>query len=265
MATPTSRMPPTVCAPRARRTLAAALCAPLVLASSPLAAQRTSAPPEVRQIVTFLFAPAKVDSALAVYERVLIPAYRGDSAMRRFRGYREAESPQPLDLVVVSSFEGMAGMDRSNAALRQTLAGGRPVFAWYGTLASISQHHHDQFVEMRAGLGDSAVAAHDTAGGLTVFEYVRLAPASAAAWERLIASRVRAIERRGGVVRWSETGRLLVSDGWDYLRISRVASLGDWHAHQRALDADGTRNALDRVIAARKTIILRQVPALDVR
>ncbi len=32
--------------------------------------------------------------------------------MLQFRGYREAESPEPLDLVVVSTFRGMLGQGR---------------------------------------------------------------------------------------------------------------------------------------------------------
>ena len=39
--------------------------------------------------------------------------------MLRFRGFREAESPEPLDLIVVSTFRGMAGMDASNRTPRE--------------------------------------------------------------------------------------------------------------------------------------------------
>ncbi len=39
--------------------------------------------------------------------------------MLRFRGFREAERPEPLDLIVVSTFRGMAGMDVSNRTLRE--------------------------------------------------------------------------------------------------------------------------------------------------
>ena len=67
--------------------------------------------PEVRQIVTFQFAPGRMAEALAIYRDQLRPIYEGIPALLRFRGYSEAESPEPLDLIVVSSYRGMAGMD----------------------------------------------------------------------------------------------------------------------------------------------------------
>jgi len=139
----------------------------LALPPSIAGAQRSA---DVRQIVTFLFRPGHADSAVAIYERELVPLYREDAAMRRFRAYLEAESPEPLDLVVVSSFRGMAGMDASNTALRRLSSGGRTVFQWYGALAALSQHHHDQFVEMLPPLGDAAAAAGDSSGGAAAGE-----------------------------------------------------------------------------------------------
>jgi len=72
---------------------------------------------EVRQIVTFSFLPGKSAEALAVFRDRAIPFYRRDLAMRSFRGFREIESPIPLDLIIVRAFAGMTGMDASNAAL----------------------------------------------------------------------------------------------------------------------------------------------------
>jgi hypothetical protein len=209
------------------------------------------------------------DSGQAIYRRELVPLYRQDAAMRRFRGFREGESPEPLDLIVVSSFDGLAGMEASNSALRSLTSGGRSTFQWYGQLAAISQHHHDQLVEMLPALGDPAAAAADSVGGLTAFEYVRLVPGERRAFEWLVANRMRAVERAGardaGPVRWSETGRLMVSDGWDYLRIVRLGTLADWQAYQQALARAGVSEELDRLVAARKTILVRQLPALSVR
>jgi hypothetical protein len=237
------------------------------------AAQGPSAPApvasDVRQVITFLFQPGLSDSGQAIYRRELVPLYRQDAAMRRFRGFREGESPEPLDLIVVSSFDGLSGMEASNLALRSLSSGGRSTFQWYGQLAATSQHHHDQLVEMLPALGDPAVAAADSVGGLTAFEYVRLVPGQRRAFEWLVANRMRAVERAGardaGPVRWSETGRLMLSDGWDYLRIVRLGTLADWQAYQQALARAGVSEELDRLVAARKTILVRQLPALSVR
>lgn len=231
-----------------------------------LAAQPPSSPgSDVRQIVTFRFMPGHRDSAVAIYTRELLPLYRATAAMRRLRGYREAESPEPLDLIVVSSFDGMAGMDDANAMLRTLSSGGRSIFAWYGALADLSQQHHDQFVVMLPELGDVEAAAADSSDELVVMEYLRLGPGNRRAYERTVGARVRAVERARGLVRWSETGRLLVSDGWDYVRLMGLASLAAWQAYGHAMDASGVTDDIDRLVLARKTIIVRQLPRLSVR
>ncbi len=163
--------------------------------------------------------------------------------MLRFRGYREAESPEPLDLLIVSHFDGMAGMDASNRALRQISAAGRPVFAWYGALSEIAQSHRDEFAEMLPELGDSAAVAGDSSAGLVVIERVRVLPTERSSYERLVRARVRAVERARSLVRWSETGRFLVSDGWDYVRFIGISSLADW---QRYRSGDGGRGGVGR-------------------
>lgn len=258
--------------PLAHRWLLAGCIASLVFGAAGAQAQGASrtggvlAPAsDVRQIVTFRFQPGMGDSALAIYARELIPLYAANSAMRRFRGYREAESPEPLDLIIVSSFDGMAGMDASNAALRNLSSGGRSVFQWYGVLAALSLQHHDQFVEVLPELGTPEAAASDSSSTLVVMEYVRVSPGSRSAYERTIGARVRAVEREKRLTRWSETGRMLVSDGWDYLRLVGVESLGAWQQYQRALGTAGASDDIDRLVVARKTIIVRQVPALSVR
>lgn len=214
--------------------------------------------PEVRQLVTFLFAPGRSGDALRIYEEQLRPAYDQLPALRRFRGYREIESPEPLDLVVISSYRGMAGMDTANAALRRQAPG---ALALYGTLAAMSQWHHDQFVEIESAWSDSA--RDDTP--LTVFEYLRLAPGARRAFERLLVDSVRPFERAEALTVWSEGGRMLVSDGWHVLRIHGVRSLGDWHERERRLREAPFADALDGQVAARKTIILRVDPRLSVR
>lgn len=236
-----------------------------LLPAGALAQPASPAGSDVRQIVTFRFLPGRSDSALAIYQRELVPLYRANDAMRRFRGYREAESPEPLDLVIVSSFDGMAGMDSSNATLRTLSSGGRSTFQWYGVLAGLSQQHHDQFVEMLPDLGDVAAAASDSSPGLVAMEYIRLSPGNRRTYERMVGARARSVERARRLVRWSETGRLLVSDGWDYVRFIGIASLAAWQEYVRAMDASGVTDDLDRLILARKTIVVRQVPALSVR
>ena len=244
-----------------------ALLLPSLLLAAALHAQPsaaladTTARAEVRQIVTFLFQPGRTADAMAIYERQLRPIYEGVPALRRFRAFREVESPEPLDLVVVSHYDGMAGMDAANEALRAPGPDGTSAFALYGTLSAMTQHHHDQFVEMLPALGDSAGADDDAR--LTVFEYVRVAPGAHARYEALVGSALRPLERAHGHARSSETGRLLVSDGWDYLRLHRVRSLGDWHRHavaERVLD-----DRLGPLVAARKVIILREDPRASVR
>ena len=120
--------------------------------------------------------------------------------------------------------------------------------------------HHDQFVEVVASLSDSAGPSP-----LTVLEYLRLAPRGVEGFERLLSQRVRGFEQVRKLVLWSETGRMLVSDGWDYLRIFGVRSLGDWHRYQLELRAAPFHDDLQGRIAARKTIIVRELPDLAVR
>ncbi|MEO6447514.1 MAG: hypothetical protein ABIZ91_05890 [Gemmatimonadaceae bacterium] len=241
-----------------------ALVAYGVVACAPPAAISRDGPREVRQIVTFLFQPGRADSALHIYERQLLPLYQGNSAMLRFRGYREAESPEPLDLVVVSAFTGMAGMDASNAALRTMSSGGNSVFQWYGALSGLAQWHHDQFAEMIFATRDTS-AASESPAHLTVMEYVRVRPGSRARYESLVGAELQRLEGNHALVRWSETGRLVVSDGWDYVRFLGIDSLGEWGAYQRAVRASSAAAALDEVVVARKTIILRNAPSMSVR
>lgn len=235
-----------------------------VLPSRSLQAQNAR-PPDVRQIVTFLFQPGRAGAATDIYERNLRPAYQSVPEVMRVRAFREAESPEPLDLIVVTTYAGMAGMDAANRALRAVQAGERSVFAWYGVLGGMTQSHHDQFAEMIPKLGDAGPAADDTAAGLVVFEYVRLTPGSQQAFEHLLESKLRRLEHDRQLARWSETGRLLVSDGWDYVRFIGLDSLGAWQRYLSTVRESSFAGELAALIAARKTIIVRQEPRLFVR
>jgi hypothetical protein len=178
----------------------------------------------------------------------------------RFRAYREAESPEPLDLVVVSSYRGMDGMDAANDALRRPHASGRSAFALYGTLAAMTQSHHDQFVEMLPPIGDPP----DDSAGITVFEYLRVPTPDQPRFVFLL-DQVRRAEQAAGLYRWSELGRMLVSDGWDFLRIHHMRSLGDWQRYLTYQRVQATRDGPLRLITARKAIILKQDGRLSVR
>mgnify|MGYP001797223182 CR=1 FL=1 len=127
----------------------------------------------------------------------------------------------------------------------------------------MTQTHHDQFVEMIGGLSDTATVT--TAGGLTVFEYTRLAPGAQERFEALLRARVRPFEKTHALYQSSETGRLLISDGWDYLRLYSVRSLGAWQAYLRQTRRAPFSVELSPLVAARKTMILRNDPRLSVR
>ncbi len=239
------------------------LLAGLLLVSAPrtVSAQVTFPPSNVRQIVTFLFQPGRSAEAMAIYEQQLKPIYADIPAMRQFRAYRETESPEPLDLVVISSYDNMAGMDAANEGLRRPGASGKSALALYGTLSAMTQSHHDQFVEMIPMLSDSA----SDSATLTVFEYIRLAPGAQASFEVALKNAVRPFEQSTRSFGWSETGRMLVADGWDYVRVFGIQNLGDWQRYQDRVRTAGFNKSYSGLIAARKTMILRLDPRLSVR
>ena len=84
-------------------------------------------------------------------------------------------------------------------------------------------------------------------------------------FERILLSAVRPFESARQSFVWSETGRMLVADGWDYVRIFGIRSLGDWHQYARLMRGATFNVEANAVVAARKTIILRQDSRLSVR
>lgn len=227
---------------------------------------QVSALPEVRQIVTFDLHPGTIERVVGYYLGPLRMTSENLQPLLRFRAYREAESPESLDLVVVSSYRGMQGMDVANAQLFGEGGDGPNVGLIYREIDLLAVGHHDQFIEMIDTLSDPW---SQEAGGepqqLTVFEYVRLTPGTHGFFEDLLAARVRPFELDEDLYEWSETGRVLVGDGWDYVRMFGVASLGNWHAYlQRTREAD-FQQALAPVVMARKTVILRRDPRLSIR
>lgn len=217
---------------------------------------------EVRQLVVFDFLPGKTAEALALFESEALPLYRENEPMLRFRGYREVESPVPLDLIVVSSFTGMAGMDASNRALRvEAEKRGTSIGALYGRIGELSQSHHDSFVEVVAEL---SWGARDR-GPLLVLESFRAVPGGKVDLERLLREKLVPWEREASLTTGGETSRYLVSDGLDYLRIHSVNSLGDWHRYLNGREAAPFAEDLDALIAASRQIIVATLEELSVR
>ena len=103
----------------------------------------------MRQLVTFKFSPGKSRDAITLFRDEALPLDQETPPMLRFRGFREAESPEPLDLIVVSTFRGMAGMDASNRTLRErTEKANRSMGELYRRTGALTEHHHDEFIEV---------------------------------------------------------------------------------------------------------------------
>jgi hypothetical protein len=215
---------------------------------------------EVRQIVTFSFLPGKSAEVLAVFRDQAIPLYEDNEPMLSFRGYREVESPIPLDLIVVSAFAGMAGMDESNAALSRLAAeAGSSMGAIYGGISALSSGHTDQFVEMLPGLGTGDASSRR----LTAFVWYRIVPGQAYAFENALEAAIVPREKAAGVA--SATGRFLVSDGWDYLRFLAFDSLADYQDYWERIGAEAGYARIDGLTAERREVIVAPVSELSVR
>jgi len=232
----------------------------LLLAASGAADAQVPVEGEVRQIVTFSFQPGKSAEAFAVFQEQAVPLYREDTAMLSFRGFREVESPIPMDLMVVSSFQGMAGMDRSNAELREAAAAaGTSIGAIYGGIAALSSGHTDQFIEMlpRLGTGDPSTTR------LTALVWYRTRPGEQLAFENALT--VIATHDRQGSAIPSQVGRFLVSDGWDYLQFLGFESLGQYHEYWQAAREREDHTRLAELTTKRRQVIVAPVPNLAVR
>lgn len=214
---------------------------------------------EVRQLVTFAFQPGRTGAALELYRDRVLPLYAGDEDLLTFRAFGEVESPVPMDLLVVRAFRGMAGMDASGDQLRERAAeAGTSLGSLYGEIAALSTGHTDEFVEMRPRTGGGDPAAMP----LTVFMRLRIRAGSRAEVERALAAVAE------GDATWdvpSSTGRFLIGDGWDYLRILGFTDLADLQTYFARLDETAEGRALDALVSARRTTILRSLPELSIR
>ena len=225
------------------------IAASLLPAVGPLPLAGQDGPAEVIQLVTFRFAPGEASEAIRIFRDEAVPLYVRNPDMLEFRAYREVESPEPLDLVVISRFRGMAGMDASNQALRRLATeDGSSIGAIYGSISRHTLGHTDEFVEITTG---EALASMDGAE-LVVLESLAVGGIEVPAAERL----------PGGVegVRGGLAGRFLVGSGWDRFRMYGVDDLGT----VQAVASDALFSTPSPVRSWRR-MVLASVPELSVR
>ncbi len=234
----------------------------LVLAPLP-PIQNVQDVPEVRQLVTFKFSPGKSGDAIVLFRDEALPLYEETAPMLRFRGFREAESPEPLDLIVVSTFRGMAGMDASNRTLRERAEKANTSMGeLYGRIGALTEHHRDEFIEVDPELSWGST---DTAP-LVVLVSLRIATGKSATFETLVRDRLVPWEKElGSGITGSDGGPFLLSIGWDYMRIIGISTLGDWHRYIRERRSQTFWSELEGVVTQSKEIILAPLPELSVR
>jgi hypothetical protein len=219
---------------------------------------------ELRQLVTFRFLPGQTGQAMDLYRAQVVPVYRQTDDIRTVRFLGEVESPEALDLMVITHYADMAAMDRANRALAARVDDPVPIGQLYRQLSDLSVGHHDQFVEV---LTPPAIAPVPDRL-LDVLEFIRVAPGMGAAFERMTLGAVHAWEQETSIrelVPRTETARFLIADGWDYLRTYAVADLAAWQAYATARRRHPVTTSAARLVDARKTMILREMPDLRVR
>lgn len=231
-----------------------------VLATPRPASTQAPAAGEVRQIVSFTLQTGASAEVRAIYRDELLELYRADPAMRSLRVFREAESPVPVDLVVVRAFDGMAGMDASNEALDELAAGaGASVGAIYGRIAGLSTGHTDEFVRMIPELGHG----DPVASPLTGFMRYRIAPGMLPRFRRVLEETILPLEERHG---WtSATAIYLLGDGWDVLRIVGFESLGGFESWNRRVLPASIEEAMDQIVDVRTVQLLVSIPEFAIR
>jgi hypothetical protein len=220
---------------------------------------------EVRQIVTFRFLPGQLSAVLEIYATHLLPIYREIEAIRMVRLLTEAESPEPLDLMVITHYDTLAGMDRANDALARQVPDRPSVGELYRQIADLSLGHTDQFVELVSPATVTPVGEQPV---LEVLEFLRIAAAGGPMFERHALSVVHPWEQETSIrdiLLRSETSRFLIADGWDHLRTYAVRSLGAWQAYVTARSRHGAAFPFTRMIEQRKTMVLRELAGMRVR
>jgi hypothetical protein len=216
---------------------------------------------EVRQIVTFDLEEGAMAEAVRLFRERALPLYAANEPMLRFRAYREVESPVSLDLVVVSSFRGMAGMEASNRALAaEAKKQGTTLASLYGEIGALSSGHWDQFVSM-----DPSLAWGNLDGAeLVVLVSVRLLPGSMEGYRALLRDELVPWEEKSAILGGSESGSYLLSDGYTFFRILGLSRLGDWQLYLSSLSKQPFSRELDRLTVAARQIVLAPVRELSV-
>jgi hypothetical protein len=227
-----------------------------------VAAIALQAASEVRQFVTFRFLGGKSAAAIQIFREQALPLYVANEPMLRFRAFREVESPEPLDLVVVSSFRGLEGMDSSNKRLAEDASKrGTRVGDIYGKISASSDGHRDELVEMDPGFswGDVDGAT------LVVLVRLRLSPGRRSAYEKLLRERLVPWEMESRLTTGADSGRFLLSNGYDYLRVLGIENLAAWQRYVEAIRGAPFASELDGWIEESSQVILAPVRELDVR
>ena len=216
----------------------------------------------MRQIVSFRFLPGETARAIGILRDEARPLYEANDPMLRFRAYREVESSEPLDLVVISSFRGMAEMDQSNQALAEEAARrGTSVPSLYGKIAAASAGHRDELVRMDPGMSWGDVDG----ARLVALVRLRLAPGGRSPFETLVRERVVPWEKEQRLLAGSESGTFLLADGFDFLRVLGISSLGEWQRYVEALREAPFASEMEGWIAESSQVILAPVRELSVR
>jgi hypothetical protein len=244
-----------------RTVVLASLLGPLLLLGG---CKRTSTElaPEVRQLVTFHFLPGRSAEALGLFREEALPLYQADRSLSRFRAYREVESPEALDLVVVSSFPGMAGMDDSNRTLaEEARKNGGAIGDLYRRIGDLSESHRDEIAEIDPSLSWGGV---DKAK-LLVLVSIRLVPGGLEGYRTLLREELVSWERKSEILSGGETGVYLVSNGFRIVRTLGIDHLEDWHRYQSEVRRTSTWRKADQLTAEEKVVLLAPVPELGVR
>ena len=111
-----------------------------------------------------------------------------------------------------------------------------------------------------AGVAGVAVGA-----GLVVLVRLRLAPGRRADYEALLRERLVPWEKETRIAAGSDSGRFLLSDGFDFFRILGIENLAAWQRYVEAAREAPFASELDGWIAESRQVILAPVRELFVR
>lgn len=216
---------------------------------------------EVRQLVTFRWAE-RVPFGMRPAMDTLIDLYRQTPAVLRMRGFRESESPEPFDLILMTSYRGLDGFELARKQIAgQRTREGRTMLSAYERLDQASDWHRDEFIEMLEDLEHRGTSEPQ----VFIFEWVRLVPASYRAYELMLQTSVVPWERDLTSLHLTETARVIVGNGWDYVRILGFPSLSEYHDYVTRWRDRAEADQLALHIANRKVIVVREDEALRVK